>query len=94
MTNPDGTTVAPAGCAQDTCAGTCFVNCQFNSPFLPAGTLTGVTVRYEPAGGACTMSFNYNGIDYDTDTSAPNGQCGETSDFEPFGDEQTAECYI
>lgn len=49
---------------------------------------------FNPAGGTCSLEFQYNGVDYSTESGNPNGQCAVAGGPEPFATDESARCYI
>lgn len=87
FTDESGATHAPSGCTE--VDGFCD-NCLIEGGGLSSAT--NVTACSNPAGGSCSIEFQYDGYDFNSENSEP--YCGHTNSFEAFGDDKTAICYF
>lgn len=87
--NAQGTKIDPVACTDS--SSTCS-NCLFSGGGLSSDT--NVTGCWNPPAGqsGCSVSFSYNGYDYDSQDSQPT--CGHQSGFEPFAFDLSAICYF
>lgn len=87
--NAQGTKIDPVACTES--SSTCS-NCLFSGGGLSSDT--NVTGCWNPPAGqsGCSVSFSYDGYDYDSQDSQPT--CGHQSGFEPFAFDLSAICYF
>ena len=87
--NAAGTQVNPDACTElsSTCSNCIFSGGGLSSP-------TNVTACWNPPSGkgGCSIEFQYNGYDYNSQTSEP--KCGHTNSFAAFQSDLTAVCYF
>lgn len=87
--NANGTKISPSACTdQDSYCS----NCLFSGGGLSSAT--NVTGCWNPPAGesGCSITFAYNGYDYDSQAGQP--YCGHQSGFEPFSFDLSAICYF
>lgn len=85
----NGEKIQPVGCTES--SSTCS-NCLFSGGGLSSDT--NVTGCWNPPAGqkGCSVTFSYNGYDYDSQASQP--YCGHQSGFEAFSFDLSAVCYF
>lgn len=89
FTDESGTTHSPTACTDFDVTEACG-NCLMEGGGLSSAT--NVTACSNPAGGMCSIQFQYNGYSFDSQNSEP--YCGHTNSFQAFGDDLTAICYF
>ncbi|THZ27083.1 hypothetical protein D6C91_02398 [Aureobasidium pullulans] len=85
----DGDAIPATACTDE--SSTCS-NCLFEGGGLSSPT--NVTGCWNPPAGqaGCSVSFQYNGYDFDTQNKQP--YCGHKNEFQPFASDLTALCYF
>lgn len=92
VTTKAGVTINGTDCHSYHYDNTCtFNDPSFNEPIVATGS-------FIPQGGTCSLRFTYNGYEYhggnQLSRTYPEPYCGSANEFQPFGDDATALCFV